>query len=198
MTLFILVSAGIFIPIHIFILNSELEVEKCTVDPLIIGDELCHDVANEEICQHDGGDCCKTFVNKTFCKECRCHESAKVHVDPLLKNKGAWYEELTNHFCVISWIGDGICQKANNFDSCHFDGGDCCLSSIFSTHMCKECSCLHGNDEASKNKYCLNDFSKIGNGVCDWKLHTEPCYFDDNDCYQDLLNLTFVQAIGRK
>ena len=59
--------------------------------------------------------------------------------------RGDWYQELSDNQCVISWLGDGICQKVNNHVLCHFDGGDCCVRTEFSTKLCSDCVCLHGS-----------------------------------------------------
>ena len=38
-------------------------------------------------------------------------------------------------------------------------------------------------DQESLNKYCLNqDFSKIGNGICDFEVKYAACYDDAGDC----------------
>ena len=38
-------------------------------------------------------------------------------------------------------------------------------------------------DQASLNKYCLSqDFSKIGNGICDFEVKYAACYDDAGDC----------------
>ena len=42
------------------------------------------------------------------------------------------------------WIGDMICDDANNNLHCHFDGGDCCLGETTLTDYCVECVCKDG------------------------------------------------------
>ena len=47
--------------------------------------------------------------------------------------------------CFSEWfVGDLQCDDGNNHESCHFDGGDCCLGSagIFLTYYaCSFCIC---------------------------------------------------------
>ena len=89
-TIFLFTCGLGFVPIHIFILNTEIELEVCKVNNFL-GDGFCQDEANNDICNFDNGDCCKTFVKKSFCQECLCHATLKVHIDPLIPGKGDWY-----------------------------------------------------------------------------------------------------------
>ena len=43
----------------------------CTI-PQWIGDGYCDDVINTELCNYDGGDCCGSFIDTTYCNECQC------------------------------------------------------------------------------------------------------------------------------
>ena len=61
--------------------------ETCNQDANILGDGFCHDSANTKACQYDLGDCCRSYVNKTYCKECFCIDSNEVHIDPVLPGK---------------------------------------------------------------------------------------------------------------
>ena len=36
------------------------------------GDNYCDDGNNNEGCDYDGGDCCGSNVNKTYCQNCEC------------------------------------------------------------------------------------------------------------------------------
>merc|ERR1719433_686847 len=38
------------------------------------GDNYCDDDNNNCGCNYDGGDCCGSKVNKTYCKECKCKQ----------------------------------------------------------------------------------------------------------------------------
>ena len=43
--------------------------------------------------------------------------------------------------CIYpSWKGDGVCDDANNFPGCEFDGGDCCGSDV-NLYSCSTCVC---------------------------------------------------------
>ena len=44
------------------------------VEPSWKGDGYCDDDNNVEGCEFDGGDCCGTNVDKTFCNKCECLE----------------------------------------------------------------------------------------------------------------------------
>ena len=147
----------------------------------MIGDGFCQDYINNELCIFDGGDCCRNYVEKTHCSQCTCHETSRVHIDPLqisktnllkltlldnlklvlIADRGDWYQELSDNQCVISWLGDGICQKVNNHVLCHFDGGDCCVRTEFSTKLCSDCVCLHGSKYYTKTLWILNYWSMI-------------------------------------
>ena len=50
--------------------TSELPV-FCLFENLI-GDGLCQDEANTNECNFDGGDCCGSDVNTTYCVSCQC------------------------------------------------------------------------------------------------------------------------------
>ncbi len=42
-------------------------------------------------------------------------------------------------------LGDGVCDEVTNYESCFFDGGDCCLDFYRKdTKFCQDCSCLGG------------------------------------------------------
>ena len=43
----------------------------CTI-PQWIGDGYCDDVINTELCNYDGGDCCGSSIDTTYCIECQC------------------------------------------------------------------------------------------------------------------------------
>ena len=79
-----------------------------------IGDGICQDENNVDLCLYDSGDCCLAEVNTTQCTECRCI-SDKDEFDP----------------CPLgSKIADGSCDLSNNNTICSFDGGDCSQLSI--------------------------------------------------------------------
>ena len=52
------------------------------------------------------------------------------------------------------WAGDNICDDYNNFESCDWDGGDCCGDHTINTEFCTFCECLDPN--------CIHQ----------WKIHT--------------------------
>ena len=39
-----------------------------------VGDGYCDDITNNPICNYDGGDCCLSNIQTTYCNECQCLE----------------------------------------------------------------------------------------------------------------------------
>ena len=78
--------------------------------------------------------------------ECECHSNALDDEDA-----GNIMKKLhIRHYSVITfelecyfeaYVGDGYCNDENNYQSCGFDGGDCCLEQV-KTAFCYECLCL--------------------------------------------------------
>ncbi len=55
-------------------------LEKCFQESrILIGDGICDDIANTEVCLFDGGDCCRPEIVGYFCVFCTCQESSKEH-----------------------------------------------------------------------------------------------------------------------
>merc|ERR1712151_529550 len=88
------------------------------------GDGICDDGNNLCGCDWDGGDCCGD-VNTKFCSKCEC-------LDPAHEPEDCAKEK---------WKGDGNCDDNNNVESCEYDGGDCCGTSV-KTKFCTKCECL--------------------------------------------------------
>ena len=89
----------------------------------MVGDGYCNDETNNIHCNFDGGDCCYTFVVKSFCSECRC----------LTDRAG---EEIHHPF-----LWDGYCHDETNIAELNYDGGDCCLINV-KRDYCSNCSCF--------------------------------------------------------
>ncbi|CAM9842057.1 unnamed protein product [Ectocarpus fasciculatus] len=91
-----------------------------------------------------------------------------------------------------SAVGDGDCDRDNNFAECGYDGGDCC-----------ECTCIsEGEYECGASGYacidpaaeCVNDddvsfqiasscvATTIGDAYCDELNNVEECGYDGGDC----------------
>jgi len=98
-------------------------------EPSWKGDGYCDDDNNVEECEFDGGDCCGTNVDETFCSKCECLEDV---------GGGGSGEE---GCAEPSWKGDGYCDDDNNIEGCEFDGGDCCGTNVDET-FCNKCECL--------------------------------------------------------
>ncbi len=130
-------------------------------DPGMIGDGYCNDTLNVPECFFDLGDCCRSRVKKRDCKDCVCKKNNKVYMDEdqscknalpfnfthkkifIFLDRGNWTLELEAFDCIISWIGNKICERENNIKQCHYDGGDCCLHSKSSIEKCNNCQCKH-------------------------------------------------------
>ena len=54
--------------------------------------------------------------------------------------------------CEHSWIGDGMCDDANNYADCEFDEGDCCGPNVNKTYC-------HGNIENFRYGCIYNKFT---------------------------------------
>merc|ERR1712012_193169 len=80
--------------------TRQVQLQGCTV-PSWRGDDYCDDANNNEGCDYDGGDCCGSNVNKTYCQKCQC-------LDP--NNGGALILVVTGH------IGGGITDKSQVVD----------------------------------------------------------------------------------
>ena len=74
-----------------------------------IGDGICQDENNVDLCMYDGGDCCLAELNSAQCTECHCI-SEEDEFDPCPEGDR---------------ISDGACNLSNNKTICSFDGGDC-------------------------------------------------------------------------
>ena len=61
--------------ISIFIPHSLKIFFAGCADPSRIGNGICDDETNNEVCEWDGGDCCGDNVNNLFCNVCRCNYS---------------------------------------------------------------------------------------------------------------------------
>ena len=40
----------------------------------LVGDGFCDDGNNHKDCVYDGGDCCASLIDKTFCSDCLCKD----------------------------------------------------------------------------------------------------------------------------
>ena len=70
------------------------------------------------------------------------------------------------------FIGNGICDKANNKQVCLYDGGDC-----KDIHNCTSLNCI----EDQSFDPCP-EYGSIGNGQCDEVNYNFFCSFDSGDC----------------
>lgn len=53
---------------------------ECTSHTHWVGDGFCDDVTNNEACDFDGGDCCLSEINTSYCTICKCKEKSEPKV----------------------------------------------------------------------------------------------------------------------
>lgn len=120
----------------------------CMIDnSLYLGDGLCDDAFNNPgkscpfyvnqapfsdvlilyaECEFDGGDCCLSSINRTYCLFCTCYANNNVES------------------CKLSYafVGNGVCEDIVNTEVCDYDGGDCCLDEIIGGPYACEFGCI--------------------------------------------------------
>ena len=52
--------------------QTQSEGEGCDF-VTIVGDDICDDIANTEVCAYDFGDCCNVANDRSTCQDCFCH-----------------------------------------------------------------------------------------------------------------------------
>ena len=109
------------------------------------GDTYCDDENNNNGCEFDGGDCCGSDIDKTFCIVCACMEPDEGSGDGGDgENGGDGNDGGDTGGCEYPYYqGDGFCDDENNNNGCTFDGGDCCGDNVDKTY-CYECECKAG------------------------------------------------------
>ena len=111
----------------------------CELGGILKGDGVCDDEFNHEHCDYDDGDCCLEHVIATNCNECFCYATQSKHILVYNENFTALDQEQAIGY-VCSGAGNGFCEEEGNHQLCDFDGGDCCLVHVDTTH-CFECIC---------------------------------------------------------
>ena len=66
------------------------------------GDAYCDDENNNEACFFDGGDCCGSDVDKTYCFECQCLHNVQNSLFHRIKSGRNWGISLSE---VSPWLG---------------------------------------------------------------------------------------------
>ena len=75
-----------------------------------VGDGYCDDFYNWDVCEFDGGDCCRLSRNTEYCELCACLQAEQYPVDTTCMHKLSY--------------NDGICEDYANNERCGFDGGN--------------------------------------------------------------------------
>ena len=143
--------------------------------PDAIGDGVCNLRANNRFCNYDFGDCCMIDVfenSKAWCHDpwCTCHLTGQVptYMNEMFVQNGKLYS-ISEDDCLKYQVSDGICDKENFNEVCHYDGGDCLVYDY-------------------KIKDCEVDPKLLGNGFCNPEANHPGCSFDKNDCCLPLIH----------
>lgn len=156
-----------------------------------LGNGLCDNTLDVEICGWDGGDCCESScVTGEF--TCGSNAEGTIVGFPLCTDPSA---------CEVpdfTLIGNGFCDLsgAYNTEACSWDGGDCCGETCVSaTYTCG----MSIDGSVTKGYRCQNPeylilrpsvlenctatvVSGYMNSVCDESLNLLSCNWDGGDC----------------
>ena len=108
--------------------------------------EICEDECNFHEWNFDGGACCLEKVIDTICSDCFCYQDCTYHNST--SNESTLSEEIrgcmdahptaivvvnvdVNNWLCRSWFKDGECDDRCNIPAWNFDGGDCCLETVY-------------------------------------------------------------------
>ena len=93
------------------------------------GDNFCDDINNDAECNYDGGDCCGTNVDITYCQECQCLDpNFTTTVDPITTVDPSCEDVSTVSQYCAHWASVGFCthqdygsfMQLNCMKSCGF------------------------------------------------------------------------------
>ena len=65
-------------------------MEKECMHQSWIGDGICDDEANTEVCNFDGGDCCGSDADFSFCEQCICYNEDSYDSGMLQQKLDMW------------------------------------------------------------------------------------------------------------
>ena len=165
--------------------NTTAPPNICEYDPYLLGNQICNNFTNTEVCNWDGGDCCGTNVNKTSCTiGCEC-------LDPNWSLNITTPDPFTPPSSCGSpqYFGDDSCDDENNNAACGWDGGDCCGNTV-NVEYCLTCQCLDPNGIVPTTNTPSNSTTMslcrspqyIGDGYCDDNNNIWLCDWDGGDC----------------
>ena len=83
-----------------------------------------------------------------------------------------------------NFVGDNECDDENNYESCDWDGGDCCGKNVNTTY-CSACECLD-----PKAPICRSP-DNFGDNYCDDNNNNKLCHWDGGDCCGNNVNTTY-------
>ena len=112
-----------------------------------LGDGFCDDQNNVSNCEYDHDDCCRLNdpYAHNYCEICLC-KSNETNYPISFETKPTSLETTPSSLqdCLSHYLGDGLCDDQNNFSSCKYDNGDCCVKSGYENvwnDFCTECLC---------------------------------------------------------
>ncbi len=144
-----------------------------TCDAGMIQDGYCHDACNDFMHDYDGGDCCLSEIDDTFCINCQCHLTLIKH---------------TSVQCNDFQIGNSKCEDECNVLQFNYDGMDCCMEVILFDWFCTSCIChLDGSRHPEFKDGCFA--FEIGNGMCEEDCNTATFDYDFGDCCLETIDV---------
>ena len=164
-------------------------------------------------CQFHLGDCCLPEVDTSMCFYCKCQEDYEPTTTTLASEANLCNNALT-HF-----VGDGSCDDENNYASCNYDEGDCCLPVVDTTY-CTKCICKNGPVTTSEPQTTMDSTmgtttiemeqttktsvntgqngckypEHVGDGFCNDATNKEICDYDGGDCCTIFINVEYCRT----
>ena len=93
------------------------------------GNGFCNDVNNNEGCEYDGGDCCGSDVNTTYCSVCQCLDPIHGGGGSAVKVcNGIDFDSECCSTCEKCCINQGDCDSDNECSGALVCGEDNCPS----------------------------------------------------------------------
>ena len=161
---------------------NESEEEGCDYIA-IVGDDICDDVANTEVCAYDFGDCCSLDNDRiSSCQECYCFIDTTIQSTFL---QGICQFMTWKNLLILHELGDGDCHLAYNQEKYDFDLGDCCIPDAQCytppiSGYAHELSDCPENVCIQSNTFCVPN--QVSDGICQDYNNHGMCYYDGGDC----------------
>ena len=152
-------------------------------------------------------------VDTSMCNlDCICHEDH----EPTTTLAS---EAMNCNSALLQFVGDGYCDDDNNYASCNYDEGDCCLPVVDTTY-CTKCICKNGPVTTSEPKTTMDNTmgtttiemgqttktsvntgqngckypEHVGDGFCNDATNKEICDYDGGDCCTTFINVEYCRT----